>query len=316
MKIEFEVLKFIRKYNMYSPGDKVLLGISGGRDSMVMLDIMYKLKDILKIEIGVAHFNHSLRKEADSEEEFVKNETLKRKLPFYSKKEDVKGYAKEHKIGIEEAARTLRYSYFKRILEKENYNKIAIAHYSRDLSETVVYRLIKGTGIYGIGGLLPINENVTRPILILNFENLEKYVTINNVNYVIDQSNFDTKYTRNKIRHKILPYFKEINEEYENAIFRFAEITWEYRQFVENIFNYRVEIDKNKHILFLKNDFIDNEILRLVFLKLNKLPPSKEETEKLLKMKSKGIRKINGLIIIKNKDKLEISKEVNSLGGK
>ncbi|NUU95262.1 tRNA(Ile)-lysidine synthase [Marinitoga sp. 1135] len=316
MKIEFKVLKFIRKYNMYSPGDRVLLGVSGGRDSMVMLDIMDKLKDILKIEIGVAHFNHSLRKEADSEEDFVKSEVLKRKITFYSKKEDVKNYAKTHKIGIEEAARTLRYNYFREILKKEKYNKIAIAHYSRDLSETVVYRLIKGTGIYGIGGLLPINENVTRPILILNFENLEKYVTINNVNYVIDQSNFDTKYTRNKIRHKILPYFKEINEEYENAIFRFAEITWEYRNFVENIFNSRVEIKENIYILSLENDFIDNEILRFIFLKLNKLPPSKEETEKLLKMKSKGKRKINGLIIIKNKDKLEISKEVNSLGGK
>ncbi|WP_047267848.1 tRNA lysidine(34) synthetase TilS [Marinitoga sp. 1197] len=316
MKLEYEVLRFIRKYNMYESGDRVLLGVSGGRDSMVMMDILFKLKDNLNISLGVAHFNHSLRKNADDEELFVKRECRKRSLPFYSKKMDVGNYAKDNKIGIEEAARKLRYEFFNEILESKMYNKIAIAHYSKDLSETVVYRLIKGTGIFGIGGVLPVYKNVTRPILSLNFENLEKYVTINNVKYVIDESNFDTKYARNKIRHEILPKMKEINEKYEDAIFRFAEITWEYRYFLNEIYKERVQRENEEYKFILENDFLDKEILRMIFLDLNELPPSKKEVEKILYMKTKGKRKINNILLKKEKNMLYILKEVKSLGGK
>ncbi|KLO22676.1 tRNA(Ile)-lysidine synthase [Marinitoga sp. 1197] len=306
----------MRKYNMYESGDRVLLGVSGGRDSMVMMDILFKLKDNLNISLGVAHFNHSLRKNADDEELFVKRECRKRSLPFYSKKMDVGNYAKDNKIGIEEAARKLRYEFFNEILESKMYNKIAIAHYSKDLSETVVYRLIKGTGIFGIGGVLPVYKNVTRPILSLNFENLEKYVTINNVKYVIDESNFDTKYARNKIRHEILPKMKEINEKYEDAIFRFAEITWEYRYFLNEIYKERVQRENEEYKFILENDFLDKEILRMIFLDLNELPPSKKEVEKILYMKTKGKRKINNILLKKEKNMLYILKEVKSLGGK
>ncbi|KAF2956054.1 tRNA lysidine(34) synthetase TilS [Marinitoga sp. 38H-ov] len=311
MKIEFEVLKFIRKYNMYSEDDRVLLGVSGGRDSMVMLDIIHKLKNILKISIAVAHFNHSLRKNADNEEKFVENECRKRNIPFFSKKIDVLNYAKNNKIGIEEAARKLRYDFFNEIMDKKRYEKIAVAHYSKDLSETILYRLAKGTGIYGIAGMLPIYKNVTRPILILNFENLEKYVTINNVKYVIDESNYDTKYMRNKVRHEILPKFEEINIKYEESLFRFAEITWEYREYIESLFKERVIYKNNIYEVEIKNDFFDKEILRLVFLKSNIFPPSKEEIEKILSMKNSGKRKINKLNIEKKKDKLYITKELN-----
>lgn len=316
MKLEFEVLKFIRKYNMYEEGDRVLLGVSGGRDSMVMLDILHKLKENLNISIGVAHFNHSLRETADQEEDFVNKECRKRSIPFYSKKVDVKKYAEENKMGIEEAARKLRYAFFNEILDNKMYDKIAIAHYSKDLTETVVYRLIKGTGILGIGGIMPIYKNVTRPILSLNFENLEKYVTINNVKYVVDESNYDTKYARNKIRHEILPKFAEINEKYEDAVFRFSEITWQYREYINNKYNERVVFKDNKYILKIENDFFDSEILRMVFLEFGEFPPSKEEVLKILTMKSKGKRKINNLSITKEKNMLYISKEVNTLGGK
>ncbi|SHE86898.1 tRNA(Ile)-lysidine synthase [Marinitoga hydrogenitolerans DSM 16785] len=315
MKIEYEVLKFIKKYDMYEDGDRILLGVSGGRDSMVMLDILHKLKDNLGISLGVAHFNHSLRETSDEEELFVKSECRKRSLPFYSKKEDVKKYALENKIGIEEAARELRYNFFNELLEAKRYDKIAIAHYSKDLSETVIYRLVKGTGILGIGGILPIYKNVTRPILSLNFEILEKYVTINNVKYIVDESNFDTKYIRNKIRHEILPKFHEINEQYEDAIFRFAEITWEYRKYLEVIYNERVKIEGNIYKILIKKDFLDKEILRMIFLNLGQFPPSKLEVEKILSMKSKGKRKINNLFLEKEKNMLYISKEVNTLGG-
>ncbi|WP_129409889.1 tRNA lysidine(34) synthetase TilS [Marinitoga lauensis] len=316
MKLEYEVLRFIRKYNMYEEGDRVLLGVSGGRDSMVMMDILFKLKDNLSISLGVAHFNHSLRDTADEEEKFVEKECRKRSIPFYSKKMDVKTYAITNKLGIEEAARKLRYEFFNEILEAKKYNKIAIAHYSRDLSETVIYRLTKGTGIFGIAGILPIYKNVTRPILSLNFENLEKYVTINNVKYVIDESNYDTKYARNKIRHEILPKLCEINEKYEDAIFRFAEISWEYRAFLNSIYEERVWVEDNVYKFMLKSDYLDKEILRMIFLNLNELPPSKKEVEKILCMKSKGKRKINNILLKKEKNMLYISKEVNSLGGK
>ncbi|GAB6188320.1 tRNA lysidine(34) synthetase TilS [Marinitoga arctica] len=316
MKIEFEVLKFIKKYKMYENGDRVLLGVSGGRDSMAMLDILYKLKDNLGISIAAAHFNHSLRTSADKEEKFVEKECRKRSIPFYSKKINVKEYAEDNKMSIEEAARELRYEFFNEILENKCYDKIAIAHYSRDLSETVIYRLTKGTGIFGIGGILPINKNVTRPILSLNFENLEKYVTINNVKYVIDESNFDTKFARNKIRHEILPKLEKINEKYEDAIFRFAEITWEYRNFLKDIYDERVEFKDEIYKINIKKDFLDKEILRMLFLNLNQFPPSKEEINKIVSMRSKGQRKINNLYLEKDGNFLYISKEVKSLGRK
>ncbi|MCI8654730.1 MAG: tRNA lysidine(34) synthetase TilS [Clostridia bacterium] len=234
-EVEEKVLKTIQKYNLIQPNDKVVLGVSGGPDSLFMLYILNKLKEQLKFNIIVAHVNHMIRAEANAEEEFVKKFCQKIDIEFYSKRIDVEKYANNNRIGTEEAGRKVRYDFFEEILEKTSSNKIAIAHNKNDKVETIIMHLLRGSGISGLQGIEPIKNNkIIRPIIQIERSEIENYCEQNQLEPRIDKSNFENKYTRNKIRNVVIPYIKEeFNPNIIETVTRLSEIITEENQYLE-----------------------------------------------------------------------------------
>lgn len=233
-EVEEKVLRTIQKYDLIQAKDKIVLGVSGGPDSLFMLYILNKLKEQLKFDIVVAHINHMIRIEADSEEEFVKEFCRKINIEFYSKRIDVEKYANNNKIGIEEAGRKVRYEFFEEILEKTDSNKIAIAHNKNDKVETIIMHLLRGSGISGLQGIEPIKNNkIIRPIIEIERAEIEEYCEKNKLEPQIDKSNFENKYTRNKIRNVVIPYIKEeFNPNIIETVTRLSEIIAEENQYL------------------------------------------------------------------------------------
>lgn len=269
-----KVLKTIKNYNLISPQDKIVIGVSGGPDSMCLLDILNYLKEELQIEIIVAHVNHMIRKEADIETEYVKNYCKKQKIPCYVKKVEVEILAKEQKIGTEEMGRKIRYEFFKEIAKKENANIIATAHNANDNSETILMNLLRGTSPSGLKGieikrrevLSKKNETITyiRPLRECERCEIENYCEEHNLKPKIDQSNFENIYTRNKIRNLLIPYLqKEFNPNVIETINRLSEIVMEEELYFTEI------VAKEYETLKLGNN--DTEII-LDLKAFNKLP--------------------------------------------
>lgn len=246
--MEEKVLETIQKYNLIEAKDIVVLGVSGGPDSLFMLDILNKLKSKLNFEIVVAHINHMIREEANSEEKFVKEFCKKIGVKFYSKRIDVVNYANNNKIGTEEAGRKVRYDFFDEVLKLEKANKIAIAHNKNDKVETIIMHLLRGCGVSGLQGINPKNNNVIRPIIEIERTQIEEYCERNKLDPRIDKSNFENVYTRNKIRNIVLPYIKsEFNPNIIDTITRLSEVITEENSFLE-----RLTIQKYNEILVNK----------------------------------------------------------------
>ena len=234
--MEQVVLKTIEKYNLINAGDKIVLGVSGGPDSLFMLDILNKLKLDLQIEIVVAHVNHMIRKEADEEEQFVKTFCEKIGVDFYSKRIEVEQYANNKKIGLEEAGRKVRYEFFEEVCNKVNANKIAVAHNKNDKVETIIMHALRGSGISGLQGIQAKTNKIIRPIIEVERQNIEEYCKQNNLEARIDKSNFDNTYTRNKIRNVVIPYIKEeFNPNIIETMIRLSEVIAEENAFLNKL---------------------------------------------------------------------------------
>jgi tRNA(Ile)-lysidine synthase len=213
MKTEF--LEFIGQNQLIKPGQTVLLAVSGGIDSMVMLDLFRRSG----FNFAVAHCNFRLRgEESESDEEFVKTEVQSQDITLHIRQFDTKGYATEKGISIEMAARELRYAYFDELLETFGYDRIATAHHQDDVIETFFLNLVRKTGIRGLSGIKSQSGNLIRPMLFTNREAIARYALKNDIPFRNDSSNDQTEYRRNWIRHKILPLFGEVNPAYRPNI--------------------------------------------------------------------------------------------------
>ena len=250
----------IKKYNLIQEQDTIVVAVSGGPDSMCLLDNLIKLKGELKIkELIVAHLNHMIRKEANSETEYVKEYCNSKNIRCFIKYVDIEKVALEQKIGTEEAGRNERYKMFDEIAQKVNANKIAIAHNLKDNCETVLMHLLRGSGISGLCGIKPYSQGkYIRPLIKCSREEIEEYCRINNLNPKYDKTNDDNTYTRNKIRNELIPYIqKNFNPNIIETINRLSELITEEELYVEkqvyNIYNeILVSKDINKIILNLK----------------------------------------------------------------
>lgn len=190
------------------PGAKLLLTVSGGMDSMVLMDVVIKAG----YECEAAHCNFNLRGgESDGDEQLVREECKKRGVVLHVRSFDTKVYARENGISIEMAARDLRYDWFHELLEVRELDFMLTAHHGDDAVETFFLNLVRGTGIKGLSGIKAINGRVVRPLLELSRNEIEKYAESNAVRYRHDSTNDDVKYMRNKVRHEIIPRFKEMN---------------------------------------------------------------------------------------------------------
>ena len=206
---------YIKENSILMDGDKILLTVSGGIDSMVMLHLFLQTD----YEIGIAHCNFRLRgTESDEDQNFVKDFAQKNNLDFYTINFNTLEYAETNKVSIQMAARDLRYKWFLEIASKHAYNKVATAHNLNDIAETFFINLTRGTGIKGLTGIPIANGKIVRPLLFASRKILEVYASKRNIKYREDSSNAETKYLRNAIRHKIIPEFESISNNFLLAL--------------------------------------------------------------------------------------------------
>ena len=212
--------KFIVENNLINPGDRILLAVSGGIDSMVMAHLFLHLEN----ETGIAHCNFSLRaSESDQDEEMVRSFAAEHDIPFYTARFKTKAFAKKNKLSVQMAARELRYEWFAKIMKERRYDSIAVAHNLNDNIETLLINLTRGTGLAGLTGMKPVSNGIIRPLLFATRLDIIAYCNHHSIIFREDKSNADTKYTRNKIRHLVIPVLKEINPSIETTLSETAE---------------------------------------------------------------------------------------------
>ena len=203
--------KTIERHQMFTPGDTVLIGVSGGADSVCLLHALNSLKEELGIRVAAAHLNHGIRgEEADRDAAFVKELCRSWQIPCYCKREDIPALAKEMDVSEETAGRLKRYQFFRELCMEEPFDKIATAHNLNDQAETVLMRMIRGCGIDGLSGIRYLRKDgVVRPLLDVERTQIEAYCKENNLAYCTDSTNKDETYTRNRIRHRLIPLLQE-----------------------------------------------------------------------------------------------------------
>ena len=285
-----QVLNTIKKYDLINENDKIICGVSGGPDSICMLDILKDLKEELKFELIVCHINHLIREEAISDEEYVVNYCKENNIKCYVKRIDVKKYANNNKQGTEEAGRTVRYEFFEEILQKEGANKIAIAHNKNDKIETIIMNMLRGSGISGLKGIEPKRENkYIRPLIETERASIEEYCEKNNLQPRIDKTNFINDCTRNKIRNVVIPYIKnEFNPNIINTMDRLSSIIEEENRYLEKITidvfeKLKIKEEKGHLVLKLK-EFNKQDIVikkRLILYAINKTIGNVQNIEKV-----------------------------------
>lgn len=212
-KIEQKVKVYVERFHMIEPKDTIVLGISGGADSVCLLKILARWKEAWGISLRAVHVHHQLRgEEADADERFVRELCENEGIPCRVFHEDVQGMAQREKIGLEEAGRIARYRCFATVCEDVGGGKIALAHHQDDLAETMLHHLVRGTGMAGLCSLKPVSGNRIRPLLCLEKEEILVYLEAAGQPWRTDSSNLEDDYTRNRIRHHVLEELKtEVN---------------------------------------------------------------------------------------------------------
>lgn len=324
----------IKSHKLINKGDKVLIGVSGGPDSVCLLDLLFKIKDKRNLKISIIHINHGLRgKDSEKDQALVNNLAKKYQIPIIIKKINVKNYQKKNKLSLEEAARDLRHQVFSLTCQQKKINRVVLAHTSSDQVETVLMNFLRGAGINGLSGMnyhkdfkvltnnKRINFQIIRPLLDCSKKEILAYLKQEKLKFNLDKTNFDLNFTRNRIRHEIIPAFKKINPSIEENILAQAKLFQDLSQSVETTIKPIIKsshFDKDRSELSLKkwkrlNGFYKKEAI-LAFLR--KFSSTKdiyssqiEEIVDLLENSSTGSYKILpfGLVIYKNYDKLIIS---------
>ncbi|UQK59556.1 tRNA lysidine(34) synthetase TilS [Fenollaria massiliensis] len=284
---------FIKENNLINKSDTIVSAVSGGSDSVFMLEMLLSIKEEYNLHIIVCHVNHGLRgAEAQRDEDFVKNLSEKYGLIYEVEHIDMAGYAKEHSLTCEEAGRKLRYIFFEELKNKYKANSVAIAHNENDVAETMMLNIFRGTGLDGLESIPLRRDFYIRPILCFEKSEILEYLKENNINYVDDSTNFTNDYKRNLIRNEMIPFIeKNFNENVIASMARLAAISKENNEYIEIIIN-----DKYKSIVkagsidrdgFNKLHHYEKTIILRKFLKenlkyLNNI--SKENIEEMINL--------------------------------
>lgn len=236
-----KVLRTIQNYRMISKGDSLLVGVSGGPDSVALLYLLMGLRDNYNLQLYVVHLNHMLRgNESDKDAGYVRRLSKKLKLPVFIGKKDVRKFAKANKLSLEEAARIQRYEFYKQIADKLNIRKIALGHTADDNAETVLMRLLRGAGEQGLIGIYPVryigNLKVIRPLLNIYRREIESFLKEKKISARTDSSNADNKFLRNKVRLELIPLLEEnYNKDIKRVLVNTADILKEDNEYLEEV---------------------------------------------------------------------------------
>jgi len=272
-----KVLEVIQQYGMIEKGDRIYIAVSGGQDSVSLLHFLNSIKKEFQLDLGIIHVNHLLRgNDSDKDDFYVKQLAQRYKLPFRSERIDVGEYARLKKLSIEEAARHCRFFCFTKIAKELNIKKIAVAHTRDDNSETVLMRIIRGSGLKGLRAIQPVlqYEGVTfiRPFIECTGYQINHYLKANKLRFRIDMSNRYIKYFRNKIRHELLPTLEqEYNPKVREALSRMAETVYLDYDFLNTVTQEKyptvIRKEKEQMVIFNKDVFATyHEALQYRFL--------------------------------------------------
>lgn len=216
--MKIKAIRAIERHQMLHPGDTVLVALSGGADSMALLHVLYELKEEYNINIIAAHFNHGIRgEEAKRDENFCVEVCENLGVQIFVGSADIPALAKENGLGVEECGRKERYAFFERTVPEA---KIATAHTLSDCEETFLFNLARGASLKGLGSIPPVRDNIIRPLIYCSRDDVEKYCADNAIPFVTDSTNLSDEYTRNGIRHNIVPQLKKINPSFDCAFER------------------------------------------------------------------------------------------------
>ncbi|MBE5977351.1 MAG: tRNA lysidine(34) synthetase TilS [Paenibacillaceae bacterium] len=204
------ILDYVRRNQLFDRGDRVIVALSGGADSVCLLVVLNEMKQEFDLALKAVHVHHGLRgEEADRDSNYAGELSEKLGVPFSCAHVDAAGYAKEHGMSVEEAGRHLRYKIFEEERQLFDGTKIAVAHHGDDQAETILHNLFRGTGLKGLGGMRPLRDRIVRPLLCVGREEILAYLSENGISYCEDSTNNETEYARNRIRKVILPQIKE-----------------------------------------------------------------------------------------------------------
>lgn len=227
--------KFIQKYHMLTCGDRVIAGVSGGADSVCLFLMLLELREKIGFDLIAVHVHHGLRGEAaDQDQRFVEALCEQHRIPLEIFRVNLESIAKKRKQSLEEAGRMVRREAFDSVCQKYGGNKIALAHHQNDNAETLLWNLSRGTGLDGLGGIRPVNGKFIRPLLCMNRKEIEEYLAKRKQSYCIDETNAETDYTRNKLRHLVLPILEEqVNSAVVRHMNETMEQIWELQEYMQ-----------------------------------------------------------------------------------
>ncbi|KPA14624.1 tRNA(Ile)-lysidine synthetase [Candidatus Magnetomorum sp. HK-1] len=234
-----QVEQTVREFKLIQPGMSILCAVSGGPDSVCLFAVCLHFVKTYNLKLAIGHVHHGLReKDADEDASFVENLALKSKVPFYIVHADVIAYQKKNKLCLEEAAREVRYDALKKMCEQNGHQAIALGHHADDTAEQILMNLLRGTGTQGLTGIVPKRNfsfdlrkdlhaetlQIIRPLIQVSREDITHFLKDVNLSYVLDKSNQDSRFLRNRIRHQLLPLLQSYNPNIRASLNRLADI--------------------------------------------------------------------------------------------
>ncbi len=276
--MEKKILEFIEQNSIFAADEKVLIAVSGGADSLALLHFLDRYQKHLKIKLGVAHLNHGMRGEtALADENYVKEQCRRRGIPFYTRYTAVEALSEDLKISVEEGGRKARYDFFYDVMQTEGFNALALGHHMDDQAETVLMRLLRGTGIKGASGMLPRDGVKARPLLCLRKEEILTYCTVHDLKHRWDATNEETEWTRNFLRLRVMPLLEQVNPQSVKHLYEFSRISADYQAMLsyqaQNYCDRHLKLKDNTAVLTLRDfetlpNLLKKEIIRLTIEKI------------------------------------------------
>jgi tRNA(Ile)-lysidine synthase len=313
-----------RRHRLFSAGDKILVALSGGPDSVALFHLLCVLAPKYNLTIAAAHIDHGLRISSNADRQFCRMLCKAYGVKFHAKKINIASYSKKHGLGIEEAGRNIRYAYFEDLCREHGYNKIATGHTADDSAETFLFNLVRGADLGGLSGIMPKRHNIIRPLIEIEKTELLNFLKTNGLSFRIDKSNLSGKYSRNVIRHELIPLLKKLNPQALKHVATAAEKVRSGHQIIERVTDYLYSVCRLKEtdseiILDLRKlpkyyTSLENWILLRAYFRLtgNQYRPVTELIERAINLKRSGasVRIDSQVVAYKKGDLLVLTKPI------